>query len=220
MFATFFKQTTAKAFLVISFLVGTMAVGTFPAAAQVGAPQQLTFTPAQRAAYALATGLSPYEQKLLANAMMKLGPQRANVEFAELAQLNAVAPGFLLLLGPRVITPSLQSIPAQYHQLFMDGLFSVTPTEEQYAKQVLWRLTQALQIQAAPRYMPQPYTPQPYAPQPFSALAPTIGTGNFGSDGDPITQRDVWKWATPLLRQNAQTLMRGLNMQSGPNMDP
>jgi len=211
MFRTIFNQTTAKALLVTGLLVGTMAVRTVPASGQMASPGQFALTPAQQAAYSLATGLSPYERQLLANAVMKLGPQRANVEFTELAQLNVAMPGFLSLVGQRIITPSLQTIPAQYHQLFIDGLLSVTPAEEQFAKQVMSRLGQGAQVpmHADPRL------------QPFQGFPPSMGTGNSASDGDPITIRDVWKWGHDQQKERNYIRDRGENMlHQGIDMDP
>ena len=211
MFTTFFNQTVAKPLLVIALLVGTMAVGTVPAAGQVTKTRQFTLTPAQQAAYTLGTGLSPYERHLLAIAVVKLGAQRADAKFNELAQFSVAMPGFLSLVGPRIITPALQTIPAQYHQSFIDGLFSVTPVEEQYAKQVMARAVQILQMQTQRGYMPQPYAPQP--------SLPSMGMGNFGSDGDPITQReDLWKLFRDITKRDVDPF-RKMNWQPSIDMD-
>jgi hypothetical protein len=79
MFRTIFDQMTAKVLLVTGLLMGAVAIETVPASGQMDSRGQFALTPAQQAAYSLATGLSPYERQLLANAVMKLGPQRANV---------------------------------------------------------------------------------------------------------------------------------------------
>jgi hypothetical protein len=116
-------------------------------------------------------------------------------EFTELAQLNAAMPGFLSLVGQRIITPSLQTIPAQYHQRFIDGLLSVTPAEEQFAKQVMSRLAQGQQSQADP----------PFSPEPLRGFPPTAAAGNPGSDNDPITPRDFMKMRTRMMEKNYET---------------
>lgn len=202
----FFKQTAVKGLLVVGLLAGAMAVGTVPAVGQMRTPGQFTFTSAQQALYTLATGLSPYEQRLVVNALVRLGPQRANAELTELAQMNLVIPGSLSLVGPRIITPALQTVPTQYHQLFIDGLLSVTPTEEHYAVQVLSRLVQVRQMQGDPRF----------SPEPFQASPPSMGTGNSASEQP--SQMDIWRQGNRMREDMYRLFSRGQNMNPGLNM--
>ena len=147
MLTTIFNHTTAKALLLTGLLLGVVGIETVPATGQMVAPGQFTSSSAQQAIYAFARNLSPYEQQLVVNALRKLGP-RAGAEVARLVQISLAVPGGLSLLGPRVITPALQSIPAQYHQAFVDGVFRVSLAEEQFSVQVMSRLMQAQQMQA------------------------------------------------------------------------
>jgi len=134
MFASILKKSVTTVVLGAAVFANALTICAKPGQAQAYGPRQFPLSiQAKQALNGLATGLSPYEQRLLVNAVLALGPQRANAELTELAQLNAAMPGFLSLVGPAIITPSLQRIPAQYHQAFVNGLFSVSPAAERYA---------------------------------------------------------------------------------------
>ena len=197
-----FLQTIAKAVMATGLAAGVMEVGAMPAVGQMLAPGQSSPASAQQAIYAFTASLSPYEQQLVLKALRKLGP-RAGAEVARLVQMNLVAPGILPMLGPRVITPALQSIRPEYHQAFVDGVFKVSQPEELFAMQVISRLMQTQQTQAG------------FGPQQLPTLPQAMGSGNLGSDADPITPRDIWKWSHDLNRDRIYMFERGQNRNPG-----
>ena len=50
-------------------------------------------------------------------------------------------PATLRLLN-QMVTAALRELPLRYYQAFMDGVFQVTPQEEQFASQVLNQIVQ------------------------------------------------------------------------------
>ena len=173
-----------------------------PAQAQARLSRQIVLSPgAQRALRDLGSGLPPYGQLLVVRAVRMLGQERAETELSQLAQLDAMAPGLLRAMGPVVIVQSLQHVPAQYHQAFVNGLLGVTPAEEQYANQMLSML---FVLPSSPsRVYSDPYS-DPVRPRAPWTFPPATQAGNPATD-DPITQGDVWKLGRDMTRRNYDT---------------
>lgn len=102
-----------------------LVTGVRPAAAQ--------FSPsARQALVAMLNGAPPYERQLILNAIRALGPERAEME---LRQFSLTPPAAREAVG-QLVTRILQGLPQQYHQMFIDGLFDVSPQETQFVAQV------------------------------------------------------------------------------------
>ena len=105
---------------------GVFLTGVRPAAAQ--------FSPAaQQALATMLNGAPAYQQRLVLNAIRALGPQRAEME---LRQFNAFPPATRAAVG-QLVAQILQALPQQYHQMFIDGLFEVSPQETHFVAQVV-----------------------------------------------------------------------------------
>jgi hypothetical protein len=140
MFRAIFTRPVMTMILGSALVGGTLTLTAAPAKAQAGIA---ALSPSSKQVLiAMLRGAPPHMQQLIVNAMQALGPERAE---AQLAQVKAMPPQTLQLTGQLVIR-ILQILPRQYHQAFVNGLFQVTPAEEQYATQLM---TQAVTAQAA-----------------------------------------------------------------------
>jgi len=148
MFTTFFKQTVAKALLVIALLVGTMAAGTVPAAGQTSGRKQFALSPdARKTLTDLLSGVPPAAQPLVLNALESLGSDQAEAKLSQFAQFDKTSPGVVRKVGPAIIVPGLQLVPPQRRQAFINGVFGVSQPEEQFATQILMILVRAQQAE-------------------------------------------------------------------------
>lgn len=91
----------------------------------------------QQTLRAMLAGVPQYEQRLVINAIVALGP-RAELH---LAQYRATPPYVRAAQG-QLAARGLQSLPPQYHQAFIDGMFGVSPQETQFANQVAMNVEQ------------------------------------------------------------------------------
>ena len=106
-------------------------------AVQAQAISDVNLSPAaRRVLQALLAEVPTYGQQLVRNAMVALGPQRAE---AVLLPLQAAPPGWLETAG-RNLTGLLGLLPPQYHQTFVNGLFQVSAPEVQFANQTIYQV--------------------------------------------------------------------------------
>ena len=109
---------------------GALMTSPIRAEAQV---YQRTLSPAARQTLStMLTGMTPYEQQLILNAIWALGPQRAEMQ---LAKVRATPPS-LGAIARQQAAQILQDLPPQYHQTFINGLFEVSPQDVQFVEQV------------------------------------------------------------------------------------
>lgn len=108
--------------------------GVSPVVAQLANPRSRTLSPAaQQMLSAVLAGISPYEQRLVQNAVLALSPERAE---QQLFQWMAT-PAATRAAAGQLVTQILQALPPQYHQAFIDGLFEVSAPEAQFVAQVV-----------------------------------------------------------------------------------
>ncbi len=119
------STSTLKTRAVVLLLGATLACGVRPA--------QTQYSPAARQTLvAILNGAPPYEQRLIMNAIWSLGPRRAEME---LRQISAMAPAVRQAMA-HLVTQILQGLPQQDHQMFINGVFDVSPEETQFVQRV------------------------------------------------------------------------------------
>jgi len=116
---------TAVPWLGAMLACSILVTGVRPAAAQFSPP-------ARQALVAMLNGAPPYERRLVLNAIRALGPERAEME---LRQFSLTPPAAREAVG-QLVTRILQGLPQQYHQMFIDGLFDVSPQETRFVAEV------------------------------------------------------------------------------------
>jgi hypothetical protein len=141
MFMSIFKQAVTKAMVGVALLGAGVTSVAPPASAQTPAARQfvLSYT-AQWNLYRILRNSTPYGRQLVWNALLKIGPQRAE---AQLAELNGMSDYNLQIMG-EVYRSILQALPAAYHQRFVNGLFQASPEEELFATQLINAKAQAI----------------------------------------------------------------------------
>jgi hypothetical protein len=140
MFKSIFQQRTLTILLQAAMVGGALTMAAQPASAQMQAARGSSLSPgAQQMLSAILRGLPPNAQPLVIHALRTIGPQRAE---DQLAQARAMGPETLREVGNMVVM-ALQGLPVQYHQAFINGLFQVSPAEEQFTSQVLNQIAQA-----------------------------------------------------------------------------
>lgn len=136
-----FSSIATKALLGAALLGVTMAFAAPPASAQVPAAHQFVLSRgAHQTLYRILRNATPYERRLVWNALLKIGPERAE---EQLAQLNGISAYELQIMG-EVYASILQVLPTGYHQLFVNGLFQASPDEEQFAAKLINAKAQAM----------------------------------------------------------------------------
>ncbi len=134
MFKSIFKQQTLKMLLHAALVGSVISISAQSASAQIQTTRRSALSPAgQQMLSLILRGLPPQARLLALNALRKIGPQRAE---EQLAKARAMGPETLKAVGDLVVT-ALQGLPPQQHQAFIDGLFQVTPAEEQFTGQIL-----------------------------------------------------------------------------------
>ena len=114
---------------------GALIASPIPAEGQM---YQRTLSPAARQTLgAMLAGVPPQEQQLILNAIWALGP-RAEMQ---LAQVRATPPAVGAVVR-RQAAQILRVLPAQYHQAFINGLFQVSPEDEQFKDYVASNILQ------------------------------------------------------------------------------
>ena len=114
---------------------GTLIISPIRAEAQ---GYQLALSPAARQTLgAMLAGVAPQQRQLILNAIWALGP-RAEMQ---LAQVRATPPAVGAVVR-RQAAQILRVLPAQYHQAFINGLFQVSPEDEQFENYVAGRILQ------------------------------------------------------------------------------
>jgi hypothetical protein len=139
MFNSSFQQTMRTMLLKAALAACVLTISLQSASGQVQAARRGSLSPsAQQMLSTILRGLPPSAQPLVIHALRTIGPQRAE---AQLAQARAMGTDTLREVGNMVVM-ALQGLPSQYHQAFVDGLFQVSPAEEQFASQVLNQIAQ------------------------------------------------------------------------------
>lgn len=134
MFSSILKQAAAHTLLGAVLLGGSMTFAAARAGAQTAAARQFVLSRgAQQVLSNILTNATPYGRQLVWNALLKIGPERAELQ---LNQLSGVSP-YDMQARLQIIASILQMLPAQYHQAFVNGLFQASPEEEQMAVQIL-----------------------------------------------------------------------------------
>jgi hypothetical protein len=141
MFTSTLKQAATKALLGAALLGGSTTFLAPPAGAQTPAVRQFVLSrPAQQGLYRILRNATPYERRLVWDALLKIGPERAE---EQLAQLNGMS-AYELQIRSEVYSSILQVLPPRYHQRFVNGLFEASPEEEQFAAQLINAKAQAM----------------------------------------------------------------------------
>lgn len=148
MLTAILRQTAKKALLAAVLCGAGMTLVVSSASAQTRAARQFPLSP--RARWVLDNIMlnsSQYGQQLVWNALLRIGPERAE---AQLAPLSAVPPN-QLQMQMQVIGWIMQTaVPPQYYQTFVNGLFQASAEEEQYANRVINGVAQSLNAQGGP----------------------------------------------------------------------
>ena len=114
---------------------GTLIISPIRAEAQ---GYQRALSPAARQTLgAMLAGVPPQQRQLILNAIWALGP-RAEMQ---LAQVRATPPAVGAVVR-RQAAQILRVLPAQYHQAFINGLFQVSPEDEQFKDYVASNILQ------------------------------------------------------------------------------
>jgi hypothetical protein len=87
-----------------------------------------------------AGGLSPQAQQMIKAILQGLPPQDSSSCYAAFSSQNRASRD--LRLHKEMVITGLESLPVQCHGAFIDGLFQVSPAEEQFARQVLNQIVQ------------------------------------------------------------------------------
>ncbi len=128
------KPQTHGLLLVTALVLWRLIGGVSTVAAQLPNLRSRTLSPAaQQMLAATLAGISPYEQRLVLNAILALSPERAE---QQLFQWMATPLATRAAVG-QVVTGILRALPPQYHQAFVNGLFEVSAREAQFVAQVV-----------------------------------------------------------------------------------
>jgi hypothetical protein len=139
MFKARFTQEKLNKLVATVLIASVLSACSTSAVAQTIRAHALALSPASRQMLAaILGGLPPTAQPLVLNALRRIGPQRAE---AQLAQARAMPPQTLAVIG-QLVTQTLAILPLQSQQALIDGLFEVSPAEEQFAGQVLTQIAQ------------------------------------------------------------------------------
>lgn len=147
MLTSILRRSTKNALLAVAFFGATMTLVASSATAQACAARQFVLSPgSQRVLDVIMRGSSPYGQRLVCNALQKIGPERAEAQLAPLS----VVPLNELQMRMQVLGWIMQTVPTEYHQTFVNGLFQATPEETQYADRIINGVAQNLNAQGGP----------------------------------------------------------------------
>ena len=147
MLTSIIRWTAKKALLAAVLCAAGMTFVASPASAQARTAREFVLSPgSQRVLYVIIRSSSPYGQRLVRNALRKIGPQHAEAQLAPLR----VVPLNELQMRMQVLGWIMQMVPTEYHQTFVNGLFQATPEETQFADRIINGVAQNLNAQSGP----------------------------------------------------------------------